>query len=137
VTRPARALLLCLACGCSAPAAYDAPGTYEMDRPFVADTLWVLPDGTYTLVYAPDGGGKTLVVRGRWEYVRNERSITFHGFPVREYSGSVRDASQTGVWRAPFQRTAFGSIVLQVYEDKGLQYRRVSPDLLGSAGRGR
>lgn len=136
MTRPALALLLCVACGGPAPAAYDAPGTYEMDRPFVADTLWVLPDGTYTLVYAPDGG-KTLVVRGRWEYVRNGPSITFHRFPIREYSGSVRDASQTGVWQAPFERTAFGSIVLQVYKDKGLRYRRVSPDLLGSAGRGR
>ena len=35
---------------------------------------------------------------------------------------------------APFQRTAFGSIVLHVNEDRGLQYRRVSADMLGSAG---
>jgi hypothetical protein len=129
VTRSPLALLLCLACGCSQPRAHDAPGTYVMGKRFVADTLWVSPDGTYMNVYAPDGG-KTLVARGRWEYRRS--IVTFHDFPVRDYDASVPDPSRTGMWLAPFQRTAFGSIVLQVNEDKGLRFLRVSPFLLGS-----
>jgi hypothetical protein len=107
-----------------------------MGRRFVADTLWVSPDGTWTQVYAPEGG-KVLAAQGRWEYeYRNGAIVAFHRFPVREYDGSIPDASRTGTWRASFQRTAFGSIVLHVDEDRGLQYRRVSPDLLGNGGRG-
>ncbi len=135
MTRSPFALLLCLACGCSVPRAHEAPGTYVMDRPFVADTLWVSPDGTYRHVYAPDGG-KELVARGRWEYARNPQIVTFHDFPVRDYNGSISARSETDVWRASFQRTVFGSIVLQVDEDRGLQYRRVSQGMLGGAGRG-
>lgn len=134
MTRLPLALLLCLACGCEQASAHDAPGTYVMDRPFVADTVWVLPDGTYRHVYAPDGG-KTLVARGRWEYEPRvgERFVTFHDFPVRDYyNGSVSNSSQTETWSASFQRTAFGSIVLQVNEARGLQYRRVSPFMVGS-----
>ncbi len=136
MTRSTLALLLCLACGCPGPRALDAPGTYVMGKRFVADTLWLSPDGTWTNVYAPQGG-KVLVARGRWEYVRNGSSITFHRFPIRDHNGSVSDSSRTGVWPAPFQRTAFGSIVLQVNEDRGVRFRRVSADMLGSAGRGR
>ena len=133
MTRPAPALLLCLACGCSQPRTYDVPGTYVTGRRFVADTLWVSEDGTYTHVYAPQGG-KTLVARGRWEYARP--IVTFHDYPVRDYAGSVKESSETGTWLAPFERTAFGSIVLQVDKDRGLRYLRVSPELVGSAGRG-
>ena len=133
MTRPTLALLLCLACGCSPPRAYDVPGTYVTGRRFVADTLWVSPDGTYTLVYAPEGG-KTLRARGRWEYERSV--VTFHDFPVRDYNGSVKESAGTDTWLAPFQRNAFGTIQLQIDEDRGLRYRRVSPDQLGSAVRG-
>ena len=130
------ALMLCLACGCSRLGSHKAPGTYVTGRRFVADTLWVSPDGTYTHVYAPDGG-RMLVARGRWEYASRVGGpiVTFHDYPVRDYNGSVLDSSRTGTWLAPFQRTAFGSIVLQVDEDRGLRYRRVSPSMLGSGAR--
>jgi hypothetical protein len=134
VTRSAPALLLCLACGCSRLGAHEAPGTYVMGMRFVADTLWVKPDGTYMHVYAD--GVKVLVASGRWEheFLRGGPRVTFHRFPIRDYSGSISDSNRTGTWPALFQRTAFGSIVLHVDEDRGVSYRRVSADMLGSLG---
>jgi hypothetical protein len=139
VTRSTLALLLCLSCGCArAGTRGEAPGTYVLTLRIAADTLWVVPDGSYTHVYAP-GGGKVRVARGGWEYetVRRRPVVTFHHFPVRDYDGFVPESGRTGTWPAYIGRTAAGSIVLPVDDGKGLNYRRVSPGMLGSAGRGR
>lgn len=131
LARVGAALVLTLFAGCAEPLERpeEVTGTYVMDGGAARDELTVRADGRYVRSYALPG--ETAVVdSGTWEIERSsgEPRIVFSDFAPRWRAQAFPDVPmRRGYWSTYAERSAGGTVRINVNEDLGLAYVRKTP----------
>ena len=100
----------------------DIIGHYTANHGHGIETLELLPNGEYVLLYKGQGT-PSLENRNKWQfdYTKGTPQITFSKY-VFGYRGDPGAATGPGYWDVSVTRTVFGKIRLEINSDLGYYY---------------